>query len=140
MAGRKNRIFFFYKDGVDCRVLSASHSGPNFLPVDTHTQPNFYFYFYFLTTLKKYEKITLITLNYISDYTLHSKLFKCTLCTLNYDCYYTLHSDVKFAVNIDGKVWYQVKRPNCPYSQSLKNKEEIMLYHLKLYSRLHFAP
>ena len=36
-------------------------------------------------------------------YTLHLKLLKCTFCALNYPCY-TLHPDVKFAVNLDGKI------------------------------------
>ena len=35
---------------------------------------------------------------------LHSKLLECTFCFLNYDLCYTLHSDIKFAINLDGKV------------------------------------
>ena len=59
---------------------------------------------------------------------------------LNYDPCYTLHLDVKFAVNLNGKVWYHMKWLNYPSSQSIKNKEEITLYHPKLYSWLYFAP
>ena len=63
-----------------------------------------------------------------------------TLCTsaLSLPLIYFLKK--KFAINLDGKVWHQVKRPNYPYSQFLKNKEEITLYHPKLYFWLHFAP
>ena len=50
------------------------------------------------------KKIHFSTLNYTSCYTLHLKLFECMFCTLNYDPYYTLHLDVKFAINLDGKI------------------------------------
>ena len=79
-----------------------------------------------------------IILNYIPDFTLHHKLFKCTFYILNYDHCYTLHLDVKFAVNLDKKVWHHVKRLNCLSSQFLKSKEEItFIYHPKLYFWLH---
>jgi len=44
-------------------------------------------------------KLHFITLNYISYYPLHSKLFECTFRTLNYNLSYTLHLDIKFAIN-----------------------------------------
>ena len=72
--------------------------------------------------LKNGRKLHFTALNYISDYTLHSKLFKCTFCTINYDHCHILHPDVKFSVNFDEKVWHYVKRSNCSSSQSLKNK------------------
>ena len=72
--------------------------------------------------LKNGRKLHFTTLNYISDYTLHSKLFECTFCTINYDHCHILHPDVKFSVNFDEKVWHYVKRSNCSSSQSLKNK------------------
>ena len=50
------------------------------------------------------------TLNFILDYTLHPKFFECTFFTLNYDRCYNLHPDIKFAVNLDGKVWHHVKK------------------------------
>ena len=71
-----------------------------------------YCFFYFAHT----DAIALTTLNYTSYYTLHPKLFECTFCTLNYDTCYTLHPDVKFAVNLDGKIWHHMKKPNCPSS------------------------
>ena len=67
-------------------------------------------------------------------YTLHPKFFECTFCTIKYDTCYTLHPDIKFAVYLDRKVWHHMKWPNCSSSQSIKNKEEITFYHLKLYS------
>ena len=81
-----------------------------------------------------------IILNYAINYTLHHKLFKYTFCTIVYDLCYTLHPNVKFAVNLNGKVWHHVKWPNCPSSQPITNKEKITLYHPKLYSWLYFAP
>ena len=63
---------------------------------------------------KSLGKLRFTNLNYTSDYTLHPKFFKCMFFILNYDPYYTLHLDVKFAVNLDGKVEHRVKRPNCP--------------------------
>ena len=42
-----------------------------------------------------------ITLNYISYYTLHLKLFKYIFCTINYHIYCTLHLDIKFISNLD---------------------------------------
>ena len=48
-------------------------------------------------------------LNYTLNYTFHHKLFKRTFCTLNYNICYTLHPDIKFAVNLDGKVYHHVK-------------------------------
>ena len=79
------------------------------------------------------EELHFITLNYTSYYTLYLKLFKRTYCTINYDPCYTLHTDVKFAINLDRKVWH-VKSLNGTSSQSFKNKEEITFYHPKLYS------
>ena len=49
----------------------------------------------------KKKKLHFITLNYISNYTLHHKLFECMFCTLNYNSCYTLHPAIKFAVNVD---------------------------------------
>ena len=63
---------------------------------------------------KSLGKLRFTNLNYTSDYTLDHKLFECMFCTLNYDPYYTLHLEVKFAVNLDGKVELRVKIPNCP--------------------------
>ena len=57
-----------------------------------------------IVAFQKNGELHFITLNYISDYTLHHKLFECTFSILNYEPYYTLHPDVKFAVNLDGKV------------------------------------
>ena len=68
------------------------------------------------------------------------KLFECIFYTINYNICYSLHPDIMFVINLDGKVWHHMKLANCPSSQSLKNKEEITLYHLKLYSWLHFVP
>ena len=50
------------------------------------------------------EELHFITLNYTPNYTLHHKLFECTFCTLIYNYCYTLHPDIKFVVNLDGKV------------------------------------
>ena len=66
-----------------------------------------------------------ITLNYTSNYTLHHKFFEYTFCTLNHNPCYTLYLNVKFAVNLNGKVWYHVKLPNCPSSQSIKTKKKL---------------
>ena len=48
-------------------------------------------------------------LNYTLNYTFHHKLFERTFCTINYNICYTLHPDIKFAVNLDGKVYHHVK-------------------------------
>ena len=34
----------------------------------------------------------------------------------------TLYPNIKFDVNLDGKICHYVKRPNYPSSQSIKNK------------------
>ena len=52
----------------------------------------------------------------------------------------TLYPNIKFDVNLDGKIWYYVKRPNYPSSQSIKKKWKITHHYPKLYSLLHFAP
>ena len=78
-------------------------------------------------------KLHFITLNYTSNYTLDPKLFECSFCTLNYDYCYTLHPDIRFVVNLDGKIWHNMKRTNDPSSQSVKNNGKIILYHPKLY-------
>ena len=49
----------------------------------------------------KVRKLHFTTLNYTSDYTLHSKLFECTFYILNYDHFYTLHHDDSFTVKLD---------------------------------------
>ena len=67
-----------------------------------------------IVSLLKLGKLHFITLNYTLNYTLYHKLFECMFCTLNYDPYYTLHLEVKFAVNLDGKVEHHMKIPNCP--------------------------
>ena len=85
------------------------------------------------------EKLHFSTLNYILWYILHPKLFECTFCIINYDFCYTLHHNIKSGVNLDGKVWHYVKRPNYPFSQSIKNKWKITLYYPKLYFLLHFT-
>ena len=54
--------------------------------------------------IKNSEKLHFTTSNYTSCYTLHHKLFECTFYTLNYEPCYTLHPDVKFAINLDGKI------------------------------------
>ena len=82
---------------------------------------------------RKHGEITLYHSKYTLDYTLHPKFFECTFYILNYDHCYTLYSDIKFAVNLNGKIWYNVKWHNCSSSQFIKNKEEITLYHPKLY-------
>ena len=85
--------------------------------------------------MQKYD-----TLNYTSCYTLHHKFFEYTFCTINYDPYYTLHHDVKFAVNLDAKIWHHIKRPNCLSSHCLKNdKNKLYFTTLKytLYYTLH---
>ena len=60
---------------------------------------------------------------------------------------FTLLYTVNWAINLDKKVCQlrqkgmsHVKISNFPFSQFLKNKGEITLYHLKLYSRLHLHP
>ena len=50
---------------------------------------------------------------------------------LNYDTCYTLHPNVKFAVNLDGKVWHHVKRPNCPLLNPLKTNRKLHFTNLK---------
>ena len=57
-----------------------------------------------MVDFQKNEELHFIALNYTSDYTLHHKLFKCTFCILNYNPCYTLLPDVKFVINLDGKV------------------------------------
>ena len=97
-----------------------------------------YIYIYILIFFL--EKLYFTILNYTFDYTLHHKLFKCTFYTLNYDYCYTLYPNIKFTINLNGKVWHHVKIPNCSFSQSFKNKREITLYYPKLYSWLYFTP
>ena len=58
---------------------------------------------------KTLEKLHCIILNYTQNYILHFKLFEYTYCTISYDFYYILHIDIKFAINLDEKVWYYVK-------------------------------
>ena len=53
---------------------------------------------------KEEEKLHFTTLNYTPNYILHHKLFECRFCTINYDIWYTLHLDIKFVVNLDGKI------------------------------------
>ena len=86
------------------------------------------------------EELHFTILNYILGYILYFKFFKCVFYILNYDTYYILYLNVKFTINLDGNVWHHVKRSNCPSSQPLKNKEEIIFYYPKLYSWLHFEP
>ena len=75
---------------------------------------NIYIYIYIiLCHISFWEKLQVITLNYTLNYTLHHKLLE---CILNYDPCYTLHIDIKFAINFNGKLWHNVKRPNCPSS------------------------
>ena len=59
------------------------------------------------------------------DYILYPKLFECTFCTLNCDPCYTLRPNIKFAINLDGKILHYVNRSNCPSSQSFKNKDKL---------------
>ena len=78
-------------------------------------------------------KLYFITLNYVPDYTLYSKLSECTLCTLNYYTYHTLHPDVTFAVMFNIILlhvtstcfllrWNKFKRLKHPSSKSIKTK------------------
>ena len=55
---------------------------------------------------KSYNKVKLYftIIKYTFNYTLHLKIFKCTFYTLNFDYCYTLYSDIKFTVNLDGKI------------------------------------
>ena len=55
---------------------------------------------------KSYNKVKLYftIIKYTFNYTLHLKIFKCKFYTLNYDYCYTLHPDIKFTVNLDGKI------------------------------------
>ena len=57
-----------------------------------------------IVDFQKNGELHFITLNYISDYTLYHKLFKSTFCIINYNSCYTLHPNIKFAINLDGKV------------------------------------
>ena len=55
---------------------------------------------------KSYNKVKLYftIIKYTFNYILHLKIFKCMFYTLNYDYCYTLHPDIKFTVNLDGKI------------------------------------
>ena len=55
-----------------------------------------------LYLIKYREKLYFTTLNYVSNYTLQSKLFERTLYTLNYHTYHTLHFSVTFTVMFNG--------------------------------------
>ena len=37
----------------------------------------------------------------------------------------SLHLGIKFAINLDGKIWHNVKRPNCLYYQCFNNKNKL---------------
>ena len=64
-----------------------------------------YIYIFDVNTLLSLKKeIIFYHFNYTPNYTLNHKLFECMFCTLNYDLCYTLLSDIKFVVNLDGKV------------------------------------
>ena len=98
--------------------------------------------------MKFKRKIHFITLNYVSEYTLHSKLSECTLCTLNYYAYHTLHfgyhtshSDVTLAVMFDRIIlhvtntcfllrWNKLKRMKHPSSNLIKIKANF--FHISL--------
>ena len=78
-------------------------------------------------------KLHFITLNYVSDYTFHLKLFKCTLCTLTYHTYHTLHPNVIFAIIFNRILlhmtstcillrWNKFKRLKHHISRSIKTK------------------